>query len=190
MSMSKGFMARWSSLKTQSSGATARDGMAGTAPLHRQENAEGSPNLGGDVRPLQTRTVSADLARAALRAAWVADPAIRDHIGIADNQWDFNDPHGMPGFGPLETGDAHQGLVVRVLAGLGHVSVSDTDRPALTTLPMAEEPGLRYDPSVDDVWLSPIKRTRPEPDIITSSASFDGARPKAKRRARGGALPR
>lgn len=36
--------------------------------------------------------VPAELTRAALRRAWSSDPAIRDFIGIAENQWDFNDP--------------------------------------------------------------------------------------------------
>jgi hypothetical protein len=45
--------------------------------------------------------VPAELTRAALRKAWASDPAIRDFIGIAENQWDFNDPNGIPGFGPL-----------------------------------------------------------------------------------------
>ena len=45
--------------------------------------------------------VPAELTRAALRRAWSIDPSIRDFIGIAENQWDFNDPDGIPGFGPL-----------------------------------------------------------------------------------------
>ena len=48
----------------------------------------------------------AELTRAALRQAWASDPAIRDFIGIAENQWDFNDPEAMPGFGLLATGGA------------------------------------------------------------------------------------
>ena len=47
--------------------------------------------------------VPAELTRAALRGAWTSDPAIRDFIGVAENQWDFNDPNGIPGFGPLGT---------------------------------------------------------------------------------------
>jgi hypothetical protein len=47
--------------------------------------------------------VPAELTRAALRRAWTSDPAIRDFIGVAENQWDFNDPNGAPGFGPLGT---------------------------------------------------------------------------------------
>jgi len=45
--------------------------------------------------------VPAELTRAALRKAWTSDPVIREFIGIAENQWDFNDPNSIPGFGPL-----------------------------------------------------------------------------------------
>ena len=55
-----------------------------------------------DVRAYLAPGVPAELTRAALRRAWLADPTIRDFIGIAENQWDFNDPNGIPGFGPLE----------------------------------------------------------------------------------------
>jgi hypothetical protein len=46
-----------------------------------------------------------ELARAALRRVWTADPAIRDHIGLSENSWDFNAPGSVPGFGPLEMTD-------------------------------------------------------------------------------------
>lgn len=55
-----------------------------------------------DVTVFLRKGVPSDLARAALRRAWVADPAIRDFVGLAENAWDFNDPNGIPGFGPLE----------------------------------------------------------------------------------------
>ena len=42
------------------------------------------------------------LTRAALRRVWVTDPAIRDFIGLAENQWDFTKPDSVPGFGSLE----------------------------------------------------------------------------------------
>jgi hypothetical protein len=51
--------------------------------------------------------VPAELTRAALRRAWTSDPAIRDFVGIAENQWNFNDPNGIPGFGPLGTLRGH-----------------------------------------------------------------------------------
>ncbi len=54
-----------------------------------------------DIRIFLQRQVSPELVRAALRQAWVSDPAICDFIGIAESQWDFNDPSAIPGFGPL-----------------------------------------------------------------------------------------
>jgi hypothetical protein len=54
-----------------------------------------------DIRGFLQSRVPAELTKAALRRAWASDPAIRDFIGIAENQWDFNDPNAMPGFGPL-----------------------------------------------------------------------------------------
>ena len=54
-----------------------------------------------DIVAFLRKGVPADLTRAALRKAWASDPAIRDFIGIAENQWDFNDPNAIPGFGPL-----------------------------------------------------------------------------------------
>ncbi len=50
--------------------------------------------------------VPTELTRAALRRAWTSDPAIRDFIGIAENQWDFNDPNGMAGFGRLNASES------------------------------------------------------------------------------------
>ena len=58
-----------------------------------------------DIRAFLQSGVPADLTKAALRRVWTTDPAIRDFIGIAENQWDFTDPTAMPGFGPLEATD-------------------------------------------------------------------------------------
>jgi len=49
--------------------------------------------------------VPTELTRAALRRAWTTDPAIRNFIGIAENQWDFNDPNGIAGFGRLDASE-------------------------------------------------------------------------------------
>ena len=54
-----------------------------------------------DIRAFLAPGVPQSLARAALRRAWVADPAIRDFKGLAENDWDFTDPTAMAGFGEL-----------------------------------------------------------------------------------------
>jgi hypothetical protein len=61
-----------------------------------------SIGAGTDIRAFLQSGVPAELAKAALRRAWTADPAIRDFIGLAENQWDFTDPSAIPGFGPLQ----------------------------------------------------------------------------------------
>lgn len=47
------------------------------------------------------RGIPEALKRAALRKAWTLDPAIRDFIEVAENQYDFNNPASIPGFGEL-----------------------------------------------------------------------------------------
>ena len=61
-----------------------------------------SIDAASDIRAFLAPGVPAELTRAALRRAWLADPAIRDFIGIAENQWDFTRPDGVPGFGTLD----------------------------------------------------------------------------------------
>jgi hypothetical protein len=68
-----------------------------------------------DIRGFLQGGVPAELARAALRRAWASDPAIRDFIGIAENQWDFNDPDAIAGFGPLQAQDSTPALLARAL---------------------------------------------------------------------------
>ncbi len=58
-----------------------------------------------DIRAFLAPGVPAELTRAALRRAWSADPKIRDFVGLADYDWDFNTPGAMAGFGPLEMTD-------------------------------------------------------------------------------------
>jgi hypothetical protein len=73
--------------------------------------------IGTDIRGFLQSRVPVELTKAALRRAWASDPAIRDFIGIAENQWDFNDPDAISGFGPLPEGYDVSGLLSRVLGG-------------------------------------------------------------------------
>lgn len=59
-----------------------------------------------DLRSFLAPGVPLELRRAALRRAWITDPQIRDFVGIAENQWDFTAPDGVPGFGALTGSDA------------------------------------------------------------------------------------
>ena len=70
-----------------------------------------------DIRAFLDERVPSELMRLALRRAWASDPAIRDFIGIAENQWDFNDPNAIPGFGPLRASDDLPGLLLQQALG-------------------------------------------------------------------------
>lgn len=74
----------------------------------------GSITAASDVRAFLVPGVPVELTRAALRRAWSADPAIRDFVGIAENQWDFTAPNEILGFGPLESGEEVRRLVAEV----------------------------------------------------------------------------
>jgi hypothetical protein len=50
----------------------------------------GSIGSASDIRPFLEPGVPQDLARAALRRAWIVDPAIRDFVGLSENFWDFD----------------------------------------------------------------------------------------------------
>src|SRR4051812_28850880 len=116
MTSPENFISRWARLKrefenpvgnrtiettiVQPEAAAAADPAFDRASLPSIETIDGNT----DIRGFQKSRVPAALTRAALRQAWATDPAIRDFIGIAENQWDFNDPEAIPGFGPLPEG--------------------------------------------------------------------------------------
>jgi hypothetical protein len=68
-----------------------------------------------DVTAFLRRGVPDALRKAALRRAWMVDPAIRDFVGPArDYDYDWNTPGGAPGYGPL-TEDEVVAMARRVL---------------------------------------------------------------------------
>jgi hypothetical protein len=73
-----------------------------------------SITAGTDIRDFLKPGVPLSLSRAALRRAWTSDPAIRDFIGIAENQWDFTNDS-IPGFGPIDPADIPR-LLARIIS--------------------------------------------------------------------------
>lgn len=95
-----------------------------------------------DIRAFLAPGVPPELTRAALRRAWVADPKIRDFVGLADYDWDFVTPGAITGFGSLEVTDELRREVARMVGrSLGG---EDGERPA----PMSAE-GQASRPSVE-----------------------------------------
>jgi hypothetical protein len=57
-----------------------------------------------------TLKIRSPMTRAALRRAWLTDPAIHDFIGLSENSWDFNSPRDASRFGSRTalTGEARR----------------------------------------------------------------------------------
>ncbi|HXF86839.1 MAG TPA: DUF3306 domain-containing protein [Xanthobacteraceae bacterium] len=85
-----------------------------------------------DVSVFLRPGVPAELARAALRRAWAADPAIRDYIGLSENSWDFTAPQGVPGFGPLSPEDVQR--LFAALTGQTQATTADERAAELPSL--------------------------------------------------------
>lgn len=138
--------------------------------------------------------VPTELTRAALRRAWTSDPAIRDFIGIAENQWDFNDPNAIPGFGPLELAGNAAEILSQASAPLGSISDALALAPVETSRAdtrVAEQPAADRSPSPPSAIADPAPDKMPEAHVEDNSAhlveGYDVAR---KHRHHGSALPR
>ena len=152
MSESENFLSRWSRLKREAGSEESGDEKRTADALPDADipsSAAFDPAClppiesivaGSDIRLFLQAGVPAELTRAALRSAWSADPAIRDFIGIAESQWDFNDPATIPGFGSLGATDYAGNLAARVLGSLNNAaegvpeSSSVVEQPALTNI--------------------------------------------------------
>ncbi len=166
MTTSENFVSRWARLKrnadvrrrTESAGdplvlpqADASPGGAEAAIAKPRIDAVDEPfdpaslpsietiTVNTDIRGFLQSRVPAELTRAALRQAWASDPAIRDFIGIAENQWDFNDPDSIPGFGPLLESDNVPGLLAQALGRRDKLVGMISEMPASVEQSLAAE---------------------------------------------------
>jgi hypothetical protein len=224
----KGFLSRWSRRK-RTANVPARSEAPVSEPNEGQKD-ESVPPLSKGVAdtveefdlstlpPLESISATTDvtaflrkgvplaLSREALRRAWIADPTIRDFVGLAENAWDFNDPDAMPGFGPLDyTPEELRDLVARIVGGVRRAT-DDTAGPA------APHPGTEQAPWAEadrhegtDVPAAaagqiaceaeqsePVAAQDPEADLgerqENNQRRVDG--PSVVRRTHGSALPR
>jgi hypothetical protein len=159
-----------------------------------------------DIRPFLAPGVPEEIARAALRRAWSADPRIRDFVGLADYDWDYHKPGSAAGFGPLEMTDELRRMVARILGEIVDTDTSKTTgEPATGAECVDESRALRAEAK----RLSPRDREQPlvpPPDhpgpavvgesIAAGSAALQHEIPQDRssqsepRRGHGRALPR
>jgi len=154
-----------------------------------------------DIRAFLQAGVPPDLSRAALRRAWSADPAIRDFIGLVENGWDFNDPNGIPGFGPIQADEIAR-LLVQVIGSppaekaeprqvLAQSDFVQAVPPAVESEPAAQSP--QDHPAAAQDVAAPKKDSvhRSEGDVAAQNNSDDPEDvPPSRQRGHGGALPK
>lgn len=156
-----------------------------------------------DVSVFLKPGVPAALRHAALRRAWSADPAIRDFKGLAENDWDFNDPDAIPGFGKLGPDVDVRKLVARVFGEETPNEVAAAEPPPATSEqparasrqsedvaapdtrmePVADEPSDEPSPAVEAALVRREENIATQQDQSTYSSDLN------KPRRHGGALP-
>ncbi|MGV7216635.1 DUF3306 domain-containing protein [Bradyrhizobium sp. UFLA05-112] len=203
------FLVRWSRRKretranaTSPTAATHDDVQSAPKPPAKDDEAKvdlsSLPSIDSitsatDIKAFLRKGIPQELARAALRRAWSADPAIRDFVGLAENAWDFNDPSAMPGFGPLDYSEGDLAtLVDRILSGLRKSAEAQLETRVEATDSSREL--CQAKTSTVEVIAAESATTEiasvPAATQSTVAESAESGREPVRRRAHGGALPR
>jgi hypothetical protein len=187
VSDSETFLSRWLKLKGQSEAASqpvdppspAPFDVASLPPLH-------AIVAGTDMQQFMHEAVPEEITRAALRSAWTADPAVRDFVGIAESQWDFNDLTSMPGFGPIEAADYLATQALRSLTDAVQTAPEDAGSVAETRRTDRETKG------VDQLPVAPNREEIIEEveTVAVAAESESVAIDVAAPRSHGRAMPR
>jgi hypothetical protein len=104
-----------------------------------------------DISAFLKPGVPGDLRLAALRRAWMIDPAIRDFKGLAENDWDFTVPNSTMGFGEIDPGLDLKKMLADVFG--------DTPRtePPTAELPVAAEHLTKQPQELSSLALKPAE---------------------------------
>ena len=221
MSEPENFLARWSRRKAEQPAERAREanektdlqkqtgGVAAEAKTEDDQKEGEEVDLSKlppiesigpetDIRAFLQKGIPPELTRAALRRVWTADPAIRNFIGIAENQYDFATGSDIPGFGPLTPAD-DVARMVRQIMGEGAprpLSPPEPERPPETAAPAPENETSAASPEVTEEDDSPLPQqvaalepVPPENDAVQQNGVGEEPESPAPH-SHGGALPR
>ena len=202
----EGFLARWSRLKRGDEPLTALAQDATDpvpAPADAQLPATDLPSLADLTKlpRLEDLTASSDFAaflqkgvpeqlqRLALRKAWSTDPAIRDFVEVAENQYDWNAVGGVPGFGEIAAGTDMKALLAQAIGEIPKTVVETVaEKDGALAVHEAPAPPPQALPE-----LCAVRQEAPIPALTLQSAASepDAAEPPrpAQRPRHGGALP-
>ena len=137
-----------------------------------------------DIAQFLQKGVPEELKRLALRRAWSLDPAIRDFVEVAENQYNWNVAGGAPGFGELDAGTDLKALLLQATGQLPE------PRKTLAEAPLVSGSDVRSSTIVpaeqDGVAVS--GRAGPEPATKLNERAPKTAPPSPRRAKHGGAL--
>jgi len=211
MSEPENFLSRWSRLKRETESAPAA--VPAETPADVPVSATSDPraavaageeaafdlsrlpsldSIGADtdISMFMHPGVPSALRHAALRRAWASDPAIRDFRGLQENDWDFNAPDSVPGFGTFKSEDEIRALARRLFGG------DDKNERVSQSVPLDSPSEPRTEDPASGV---PIDKCQAEPVPVDAGAKEERVaasrpddenqeQPVAARR-HGGALP-
>jgi len=212
--MTEDFLSRWARLKRESAAEPAPGGDAprtDSAPVPLEAGATPPIDLAklpgiesisaeSSVAAFLQAGVPEDLTRAALRSAWVTDPTIRDFVGIAENQWDFNAEGSIAGFGSLGVEEYARYVAARALgAQPGASAALESDKPGKEESDNASAPNASDDCTETPSSTTPALQGRPmaqesigqsQTATATSESASQTSSPSPTKRTHGSALPK
>lgn len=211
MSEPENFLSRWSRLKRESESApeAALAETPAAAPVSSTSDVPAAaaageeaafdlsrlPSLDSigvdtDISMFMQSGVPSALRHAALRRAWASDPAIRDFRGLQENDWDFNAPDSVPGFGTFKSEDEIKALARRLFGG------GDGAEPVSQSVPVDSRSEQRVEAVASAVPIDKCQEgTRPseaaadEERVAASHPDNDTQEQPVAARRHGGALP-
>ena len=119
----------------------ATDQEPGPAQTETDEPAEPLPRIEdltaeSDLSAFLRKGVPMALKSAAMRKMWSLDPNIRDHVGLSEYAWDFNQPGSMAGFGPLDAKETVVGFLSKTIRAIE----TDAEETAANPEPSPAQP--------------------------------------------------
>ena len=159
-----------------------------------------------DISAFLKANVPSPLRLAALRRAWLADPAIRDFKGMAEYDWDFTAPGSMPGFGEMDPGTDVQKMLTEMFGDkpLAQEAAAELPNPSEQIITQQEklsgpvelecspEPAanVEVEPATQIQTADNTKMVQREENIAAQDKTSDSDDSQIKRRrSQGSALP-
>jgi hypothetical protein len=198
MSEADNFLSRWARRKSEAEKPSPVESGVAPQPNIKADESPDPENLDLESLPAvdsitETTDISGflrsgvppELTRSALRQAWASDPAIRDFVGIAENQWDFNDPSSIPGFGLLGATDNVPALLAQALGQVEKIGDAIPDLVVASQDELPEQTPNEIAPSA-----TPDVGAASEAVAVQSSVKPANEEARPGHRRHGSALPR